>query len=163
MVAKTHVFFQDYKLYLGIFTSGAAKSNKIDISWDPTKTTITSAVLDGEIWAQEGTCANIVFNGEEIFGVDASLTPGGNGLTASKDVTGYLKNGINEVVISVWKSPLPVWLDKRGEFTAILTITFEGTDPNIEPWWKKYLLPVGVGVASLIGGIGIALLAMRRR
>lgn len=130
----SYPFYDQYRLTLPTMTNDDSKNVRKVISWDPQETTILSAQLHGLIFAAGGTEGLMKFNGQEMVWCNAVL--GDATAEDTLDVLGVLVNGSNSVQISLKKVPImPV--EKIGDFTADLILSYDGVAPNV----RDRLLP----------------------
>jgi hypothetical protein len=136
------------------------KTGTNSIMWDPTHTQITSAKLHGIVSAQLGNTGQIYFNGNLTHFCDARLNNAS--IDTIVDVTGYLHQGVNSVMIEL----TPSWAAGTITYTAELTIEYVGDPPNITTPtgamdWLKIAVYFGIGIGTILA-VAVLIRAIRR-
>lgn len=147
----TYPVFSALKISLGIFGGSVSKSKSVNVSWDGSKTSVTSASLSINAHVDWTISDYIIhLNGNEIYRKDfGALDPLDDILNL--DIVSFLKNGVNDFVVTFEKPLAGATL----VITVILVVEYTGEEPNTEDTYfgltKGQIIVVGVGV----GGVGL--------
>ena len=154
MPTKTYELWKDKKIELGWTEGSKTDVVKKDITWDEKKTEIKSARIDVTARATDRTALTIRLNFSDVVYLSWGLGENDRVKTGSGDCMGYLRNGENIFEADFHKHFFdPVF--ERVIFSATLVITYEGKEPGVEPWWKKYLTWGLAGGGLVIGSVVI--------
>ena len=154
MPTKTYELWKDKRIDLGWLDWGKTDVVKKDIKWDEKKTKIKSARIDVTARATDRTGLTIRLNFSDVVDLHWGLGEDNRVKTGSGDCIGYLRNGENIFEADFHKDffdPVP----EHVIFSATLVITYEGKEPGVEPWWKKYLTWGLAGGGLVIGSVVI--------
>jgi len=156
LVSESYTCFDNYLLRIPWYSGNNFASASKIVRWDTAKTKITNAKLRCRAEAEDANRGvRVKFNGNEIVYAADFWTP--VKIDETKDVSGMLINGSNEIFIETWKVA-PMWSEYGARFWVTLIIEYEGTTPEEEPWW----IPIVIG-GIVVGGtvLGVAWLLTR--
>jgi len=160
MAIKEYPIWQNKKLEIPWYAGSTSDTVKKDIAWDEAKTKIRSGRLDITAKANARTNLDIYLNYNEVIHFHWELWEEGARKEASEDITALIKNGTNIFSAEFYKDPVNP-LGVGVIFTVTVLIEFEGEEPTVEPWWKKYALPIAI--ASGVAGGTLAIVSTVRR
>jgi len=160
MPVKEYPVWLNKRLEIPWFGGSTGDTVKKDIAWDETKTKIVSGRIDVTAKASARTNLDIYLNYNEIVHFHWELWEEGVTKTFSDDITALIKNGTNVFEAQFYKDPVNP-LGVGVTFTVTVIIEFEGEEPSVEPWWKKYALPIAI--ASGVAGGTLAIVSAVRR
>ena len=156
MPIKTYTLWKDKKMELGWFEGSKTDVVRKSITWDEKKTKYKSARIDVVARAGDFVGLTIRLNYSDVVNITWGLDEDGKTKTDSGDCIGYLRNGENIFEAVMYRSPS--WIFPTPDwclFSATLVLTYEGEEPSVEPWWKKYLTWGLAGGGLVIGSVVI--------
>jgi len=159
MPVNEYPIWSNKKLEIPWHGGSTGDTVKKNITWDEAKTKILSAKMDVTAKASARTNLDIYLNYKEIVHFHWELWEEAVTKTFSGDVTALIKNGTNVFEASFYKDPINPY-GVGVTFTVTILIEFEGEEPSVEPWWKKWIIPIAVG--SSIAVVGMAIATARR-
>jgi len=159
--SKTFDIWRDEKIDIPWHGSAGEKTRKLDITWTE-KTEITLAELALMIKSTARTTYKLELNANEIFNEHWELWEDLQSRTRTNDVTSILRNGLNVFTATLLKDFFNA-AQAIATFDLILTLGYEGEEPQPpRPWYEKYI-PFTIGGAGMVvGGLGIKTALERR-
>jgi len=154
-------------------TYGGKIDSFVEVTWDPSKTTLNQALLSWSahyfvgVYRQRSAEVRIYVNDVVVsargwISTEGCITKGSEGT----NIGGYLKNGKNKISIELvgsW-SPEVSGVDAiRASFIA----QFQGQEPTVKPpppEWQKYVVWGILGIGGITAAyLGVKLITTRRQ
>lgn len=162
MATKSFKIWTDKILKIPWHGGSTDDAVKKEVSWDAEKTVIDGAELRLSARASGNTQIYIYMNGNEIVNIRWAPVDDMQVKGAVEDVSGVLINGGNNFEVRFDK--LTLWpFDVSITFTLELIITFSGEEPDVKPWYEKYVIPMSIALGStMVGAVATTEYARRR-
>lgn len=155
MATKTYTIFDLKRLYVPWNVGKDLVEVTKEIVWDESKTNITSAKLSISIRSDAfAVGSETIMNASEVKQFGWAFGEAGDTKTAEVDVSGELRNGNNLFQVTGFKNMLQI-KDLNLTISVYVVLSYEGTDPNVEGQYEKYIIPVATTAGIIIFGLAM--------